>query len=248
MDRNEAARREFLMKNNANVRQVCIGIPSNDEVKANFAMALGAMCLYSGYQGIPCALVNQKGSILPANRNRLVKEAQNINSTHLLQIDSDLTFPPGALQRLLNHKKPIVGATYPRRSPPHDNLAIPLNRAPVQNATGLTAVDRLPTGLLLMDMEVFSKIRMPFFRFPTTEQNDEFPEGSIAGEDYYLCDAAKAAGYEIFLDVELSFQLTHWGECGWRLKDTQPDGPADQPRFEMVELQSTEARSENDRK
>ena len=238
MNRNEEARREFIAKN-AKQRQVCIGVPSNDEVKANFAMALAAMCLYSGYRGIPLALCNQKGSILPMNRNRLVKEAQKLNCTHILQVDSDLTFPPGALERLLDHKQPIVGATYPRRSPPHDNLAVPLNKAPTAKVTGLAEVDRLPTGLLLMELSVFDKITKPYFRFPTLDQCESYPEGNIAGEDYYLCDAAREAGYKVYLDVELSFMLTHWGEAGWRLKDIQPDAPDNSPKFEMVELQST---------
>ncbi len=237
MDRNEKARMEFVAKSAA-ARPICIGIPSNDEVKANFAMAFAALCLYSGYRGIPLALCNQKGSILPGNRNRLVREARKLNCTHLLQIDSDLTFPPGSLERLLSHKKAIVGCTYPRRSGPHDNLAIPLDKQPHAQVTGLAAVDRLPTGLLLIEMAVFDKMKMPYFRFPTLEECESYPEGNISGEDYHLCDAARAAGYDVFLDVDLSFQLTHWGEAGWRLKDLPADPTPEMPRFEMVELES----------
>ncbi len=218
------------------VRQVCIGIPSNDDVKANFAMAYAAMTYYCGLAGIPLALVNQKGSILPKNRNSIVKNARDLNCTHLLQLDSDLTFPPQTLARLLSHKKEVVGCTYPRRSLPHDNLAIPLNQQPVQNAKGLTAVDRLPTGVLLIDMTVFDKIKKPYFRFPTTEECERWPDGNVDGEDYYLCDAVRAAGYDVWLDVELSFEVTHWGEAGWRLKEEVPDAAA--PRFELVELSS----------
>lgn len=218
-------------------RQVMIGIPSNDDVKANFAMAFGAMNYYNGLAKIPVALCNQKGSILPANRNRIVAEAKKLNCTHVLQIDSDLDFPPYALDRLLRHKKEFVGATYARRSPPHENLAIPLNKQPEIRASGLTAVDRLPTGMLLIDMRVFDKVTMPYFRFPTQEECSSYPEGNIGGEDYYLCDAVRQAGYDVWLDVELSFELTHWGEVGWKLKED--NGDVNAPRYEMVELQST---------
>ena len=237
MDRNEKARQEFADKLMSKPRQIALGIPSDDSVKANFAMAFAAMSYYSGLMNIPVAFCNQKGSILPRNRNNLVADARMLNCSHILQIDSDLSFPPRALQRLLSHKKPVVGATYARRSQPHDNLAVPLNRAPVQNVTGLTAVDRLPTGMLLIDMEVFEKIKKPYFRFPTTEECEASPNGRIDGEDYYLCDAIRTAGYEVMLDVELSFGLVHWGEAGWRLKEDVEDPKS--PRFELVELKSS---------
>lgn len=240
MDREQKAKAEFITKvaqEPQTMRQICLGVPSNDEVKANFAMSFAAMSFMCGLKGVPLAFVNQKGSILPKNRNALVSVAQELKCSHILQIDSDLTFPPHSLLQLLSHRKPVVGCTYPRRSQPHDNLAIPLNQQPVQNASGLTAVDRLPTGMLLMELSVFDKLRKPYFRFPTTEATEALPEGRIDGEDYHLCDALRGAGYDVFLDVELSFQLTHWGEAGWRLKEEVPDMNA--PRFELVELKST---------
>ena len=236
MDRNEKARQEFAEKMTPPMRQILVGIPSDDVVKANFAMAFAAMSFYSGLMKIPLAFANQKGSMLPRNRNNLAKDAKILNCSHLFQIDSDLSFPPQALHRLLSHKQPVVGATYARRSQPHDNLAVPLNKQPVQKASGLTAVDRLPTGMLPIDMEVFEKIKKPYFRFPTTEEQEGLPEGRIDGEDYYLCDAIRQAGYDVLLDVELSFDLVHWGEAGWRLREDGGDPKA--PRFELVELQS----------
>lgn len=235
MNREEAAKAKFIQANKAKIKQIGIGIPSNDEWKANFGMAYAAMSFYCGLANIPIAFFNQKGSILPKNRNNLVRDAIKHNCSHLLQMDCDLTFPPYALARLLSHQKPIVGCTYARRSQPHDNLAIPLNKQPVQNATGLTAVDRLPTGMLLIAMEVFEKIPQPWFRFPTIEATEANPSGSIDGEDYHLCDAARIAGYDVLLDVELSFEITHWGEAGWRLKD----GIELEKRYEMVELESS---------
>lgn len=236
-DRNAMAREAFrLARPQPNQGTVCVGVPSDDSVKANFAMAMAALTHYCGWAGIKLALTNQKGSVLPKNRNMLVETARELGCSHLLQIDSDLTFPPNALHRLILHNQAIVGCTYARRSQPHDNLAVPLNKQPVHNASGLTAVDRLPTGFLLVRMDVFDKIRQPWFRFPTIEATEALPAGRIDGEDYYFCDGARDAGYVVYLDVELSFEVTHWGEAGWRVKED--NGVPDAPRFEMVELQS----------
>lgn len=236
-DRNEMAREAFrLHRPQPKGKSILVGIPSDDSVKANFAMSMAAMTHYCGLAGIKLAIANQKGSVLPKNRNKLVETARELECSHLLQIDSDLTFPPAALHRLLMRGQPIVGCTYARRSRPHDNLAVPLNQQSVHNAAGLTAVDRLPTGLLLTELEVFTKIKQPWFRFPTLEATPDLPAGRIDGEDYYFCDSAREAGYTVYLDVELSFEITHWGEAGWRIKED--NGDPDAPRFEMIELTS----------
>lgn len=241
MDREQEAKIKFLEANKKGQRQVCVGVPSGDDVKANFSMAGMAMSYYCGLAKIPLAFISQKGSMLPKNRNTLVDEAIALNCTHLLQIDSDVTFPPHALARLLFHKKAFVGATYARRSLPHDNLAVPLNREANHHASGLLPVDRLPTGFLLIDLDVLkaSNIKKPYFRFPTTEESAAFPHGRIDGEDYYLCDAVRAAGETVWLDVDLSFDLVHWGEAGWRLKQPPENYDGTQPLYEMVELQAS---------
>lgn len=239
MDRNDEARKAFFNKQHPKAPQMIgIGIPSGDEFKANFGMALAAMTYFSGLRGINVGLFNQKGSILPTNRNGLAREALNYNCSHLLQLDWDMTFPPNTLHRLMSHNKDIVGCTYPRRSEPHDNLCVPLNRERVDNASGVIEVDRLPTGILLIKTEVFRKIKKPWFRFVTIEECEEHPDGAIHGEDFYFCDAAREAGFKVYLDVQLSFDVTHWGEQGFQLTDTPPGSPPGTPRYKRVELPS----------
>jgi hypothetical protein len=51
-------------------------------------------------------------------RNHLADVAVNVidGASHILFLDSDMTFPPDTLQRLLDHKVPIVGADYVKRN------------------------------------------------------------------------------------------------------------------------------------
>lgn len=217
--------------------RVAIAVPSTDHVHANFAMALGAFMYGNGIRKQPVALINTKGSMIQKNRDNAVLEARRLECDYILFLDSDITFPPDALQRLLAHGKPIVGATYARRTAPHSNLAKPKDQEPA-DVTGLVEVDALPTGHLLIDLTIFDRLKRPYFRFQAIEEGTSLHgvEGpTTLGEDYGFCEAAKGLGYAIWMDVELSFGLVHWGECGWKLRDgIVVEG---QPLAEMVELQ-----------
>lgn len=216
-------------------KPVALAVPSHDHLHANFAMALASLMFYCGLKDIPVGLVNAKGSLVQKNRNNAVAWAQANDCEAILFVDSDLTFPPQVLERLLAHERDIVGATYARRTPPHSNLAKPKGgRAGVVN--GLVEVDALPTGCLLIRMGVFEKLVRPYFRCGAVAEGETW-EGLSGpmdtGEDYNFCIAARRAGFSIWMDTELSFELVHWGEIGYRLAEGDA---ADASRFETVEL------------
>jgi hypothetical protein len=219
--------------------RVAIAVPSSDQVHANFAMALAA-CLYAnGIRRQPVALINTKGSAIHKNRDNAVLEARRLECDHILFLDSDITFPPDALQRLLAHGKPIVGATYARRTAPHANLAKPKDGQGA-DVSGLTEVDALPTGHLLIELAVFVQMKRPWFRFVAIEEGavlHGIPGPETLGEDYGFCEAARALGYAIWMDTDLSFDLVHWGECGWKLREGAAPAGDPLPFAEMVELQ-----------
>lgn len=216
--------------------RVCIAVPSTDHVHANFAMnGLGPLLYGLGLRRTPIALVNTKGSLVAKNRDNAVLAAQGYKCEWLLFLDSDLTFPPDTLERLLAHGKDIVGATYARRTPPHSNLAKPKDGMSA-TVNGLVEVDALPTGCLLIRMAVFERLRRPYFRCSALEEGETLGDvqgPATLGEDYNFCRAAKAAGFSVWMDTELSFALIHWGEMGWKIADGDA---ADAPRFEQVEL------------
>lgn len=214
--------------------RLAVCIPSGDHVHANFAMCLATALYVAGLRRIPIALVSNKGSSILNNRNNAVAEAQRLGCHKLLFIDSDITFPVGAIERLLAHEKPIVGASYASRGGVHKNLAKPLS-GDREDVTGLVQVAALPTGFLMVDMAVFEAMKRPYFRMPATEEADGVAPATL-GEDYDFCNRARAAGFAIAMDVELSFELIHWGEAGWRLNDQLCGRGELEPDAEIIEL------------
>jgi hypothetical protein len=189
---------------------VALGVPSGDFVNADFAMSLAMLCMNPG---APVALVNAKSSLVPLGRNQCVGAAQAMKASHLLFLDTDMVFPADTLRRLLAHEKDIVGATYSKRAAPFHPLTITEGGKLAQVSSGLHRVKLLPTGCLLIRLGVFDQLSAPYF-------NLETEGGQLRGEDYYFCERARAAGFELWCDGDLSSQLGHAGQKIYRLNES----------------------------
>ncbi len=185
---------------------VAIGIPSGDMVHADFAANLAALCLDPGTL---TGVINCKGSIVAVVRNQCVAAAQMIKATHLLFLDSDMTFPLDVMKRLLQRDKDIIGATYSRRAAPFNPTGMPLAGAAIEN--GLRRMKVVPTGCLMIKMHVFDKLPKPWF-------SDRVEGEQILGEDFHFCERAAAAGFEIWEDTALSREVGHIGQKTYRLE------------------------------
>lgn len=178
-------------------------------VHADFAMAYAQLCLASA--AFPLQLITVKSSIVAQARNNGVEHAREFGADYLLFLDSDMVFPPTVLLRLVLHRKDIVGATYTRRVAPFDALGSKLAEQPAVLSGDLLEMHRIPTGCLLINMQVFNKLAEPYFRFDTDDK------GQIVGEDYVFCDRAREAGFRIWCDAFLSREIGHIGQSIHRL-------------------------------
>lgn len=199
-------------QSSAKLERVAICIPSGDFVHADFAISLAElMC----DPGAACALVNAKGSVIAENRNRAVDDARKFNVDWILFLDSDMLFPPNTLRLLLSRGKDIVGATYVKRALPYKVLGKPLAQT-IRANTGVIEMAGLPAGCLLISMRVFDQLKRPYFRTPAIEEAAGVPS-SLQGEDYYFCEVARAAGFKIWMDVDLSKAVGHIGQFVYRI-------------------------------
>lgn len=155
-----------------------------------------------------------RGSILQDQRQRLVGEAWKVKATHILWLDSDMYFPHDTIQQLLSHGKFIVAANYARKNDTglmtayvdNDDYTGPL--VTTDDSTGLVQVKTAGMGVMLCDMRVFEQIEFPLFDF--TPQPPHFVK--VGGEDKYFCQKARDAGFDIWVDQDLSRAVAHIGE------------------------------------
>lgn len=201
--------------------KVAICLPTFDHVHTGFAMSLAAMCTAPDAR---LTIINHRSSLIHKSRDALVAEALKSEPDYVLFLDSDLVFPPFTLGRLLSLDKDIVGASYIRRTSPHELLVKPLPgvQRTVING-GVHEVALVPTGCMLVKADVFRKLGRPYFRSPSFERNHATPpilreymnddmKPCTVGEDTWFCAAARAAGYSIWWDADLTMDVGHIGE------------------------------------
>jgi len=184
-----------------------IGFPSADLVYADMALCLNAACIYTLQQQIQIgSIVNKKGSIVHQARCDIVEEAKNNGSTHLLFLDSDHTFPRDTIVRLVRAEKDIIGCHQVTKRPPVRSNCEDLSKHRLTKpGVGIEEVYRLGTGIMLVNMRVFKELRKPYFQFRWDKDK------GWTGEDYYFCQEAKARGFKIYVDHDLSKECSHIG-------------------------------------
>ena len=98
--------------------RVCVLIPSGDKWEANFGYDLARCMAYTALAGVPLNIYIVSGSMLPQNRDLLVKAGQESGATHYKWFDDDMRFPKDSNLRQLEHDKEIVCANYRFRTRP----------------------------------------------------------------------------------------------------------------------------------
>ena len=122
--------------------------------------------------------------------------------THILFVDYDVLPRYNTLKRLLGHDKDIISGVYPAvqkfeiywclsRNKPFklmDFEDLPNNPFKVNVACN---------GMLLVKMEIFDKIKWPYW------QTQYFTDGVRMGADLYFFEKVKVAGYDIWVDPKV---------------------------------------------
>jgi hypothetical protein len=146
--------------------RIMICIPSGRTWEARTATAVAGLVGFSVQQGLSIGIINLEGSMITKQRNDLVESARKHGADYILFIDSDLTFPPDTLVRLLAHKKDVVGATYNKRVPPYETLGRLKGPPPSDEELrkgGLRQAELLPGGMVLVKMSVYDKLTWPWY-------------------------------------------------------------------------------------
>ena len=187
---------------------VAVCVPSRDMVSSGFAFD---MCRAVVKADCDVSLLNVQGTLIVNQRNELAKNAMAMGATHVLFIDDDMRFPADAIDRLLAHDKDIVAVNYPTRKFPIQPVAFANDKTNDRvvtqpDSTGLEKVASVGMGLMLVKTDVFVKIGMPYFMIgfsPATE--------AYTGEDIFFCRKARAAGFDVHIDHDLSKEVKHTG-------------------------------------
>jgi hypothetical protein len=134
-------------------------------------------------------------------RNNIARRALELDCTHLIFLDADMTFPENTIRKLIEDDKDIIGALTFKRWPPFHPILY------MGTKGDLTVLDPYPedvvevtatgTGCLMIKINVIEEMPYPWFEFSKTDD-----ERTI-GEDVYFCYKAAKFGYKIFVDTTI---------------------------------------------
>jgi len=153
------------------------------------------------------------GSLTALARNQIVDIAKsNGHFTHLLFLDTDMTFPADTIKKLIAHNKDIVSGLYFERYAPYR----PMLRKRFEDGYSLVdytqgdlvECDALGAGCLLIKMEVFETLTKPYFEYRLTQTGIK---ETFLSEDIVFCERAREAGFKIYCDTTI--------RCGHLISD-----------------------------
>lgn len=212
------------------MKKLFIGTPAYEgKVHVQYAMALLDTCelLRSNFIE-PVVRVPVAGSLLVADRNRLIQMFWESECDYMLCIDNDLGWNPYVVPRLLNSGKDFVAGVYPSRMGqgftfrPETEEDGKIVMCP---DTKLLKMNYIPAGFMLFSRKVIETMRnkypelyySPKDKRSQTESafcffNTEVWEGEFWGEDYVFCRRVRDAGFDIWVDPLIEFD--HAGTKG----------------------------------
>ena len=202
--------------------RVAICIPARGQMEVTTAFDLTMMAAYmAAKKNIDLNVYTSQGTLIFDQRNSLVHTAVIEKCDYILFIDADMRFPKTTLERLLAHKKDIIGVNATTRMMPPSPTAknIQINEdgsvdwlAVYSNKEkGIGKVDAIGCGVMLIKTSCLKDIPQPYFYF------EQLLKGKLLGEDIYFCIKAKDAGIDTWVDHDLSMEIGHVGSYtyGW---------------------------------
>lgn len=169
-------------------------------------------------------------------RNKIVTEflVNYPMATDLFFLDDDLGWPAQKVIDFLGRPEDIVAGIYPKKQDSRDfpvELQADLETGALIERDGLIRANGVPTGFMRIKrhvLETLAKHAGKFRDIAADGTEPEYyeifragvgPDGRFWGEDWTFCQNAMAAGFEIWVDPNITF--THRGAKKWtdRLSD-----------------------------
>jgi hypothetical protein len=210
------------------IPRIAVCVPTRDLTAAEFTHSLvkmvGRFCTHFVGKGQAEIIeLFDLGTLLPEMRNTLARKAIEMEATHILWLDSDMIFPEDMIERLYQHGKPIVAASYSQRKEPAKPVAAKdaVWVYTEENSSGIEKVDFVGMGAMLVETAVYEAMDEPWHCLGWNEA-----KGTIVGEDVYFCRKAAEIGAETWIDHDLSKEIGHIGYRTFTYRDALEARPA----------------------
>jgi hypothetical protein len=212
------------------VKKIFICTPAyQGTVHVSYALSLTETTRMLSMHGFQYAIhIPTCGSLLVADRNRLIHAFLESGADYMFCIDSDIGWEPQAVMRMLTANKEFVAGVYPSRDGktfifrPFMEEDGKIIQCP---ETSLLKMQCVSAGFMLIARSAIEKMinKFPHLHFKPKDErntsgegyclfNTELIDGEFWGEDYVFCRRAEEAGIDIWVDPY--FYFDHAGVKG----------------------------------
>ena len=181
-------------------KKILIAVPTFESIKPECFKSIYGLIRPEGYSlyfdyvaGYDCAKA----------RNQIAKNAMAGDYDYVLMVDSGIQLPSDALVKLLECESDIALGWYFRKRTRTDQTIIYTFGKDFNDDNcikGNTMIHEVPRsievkggglGIALINVNVFSKLQYPYFKFVT------YPNDTVLSEDLYFCNLASESGFNI---------------------------------------------------
>jgi FkbM family methyltransferase len=185
-------------------KKILIAIPTNRNIEADTFKSIYDLRVPDGYETV---FQYFWGYQVEQVRNLIAHWTIRNQFDYLFAVDSDISFPPDTLERLLSHDRDIVSGVYIQRIPGKHTIEIMrknahggvthVDWADIKDQ-GLVSIDSCGFGCVLVKTEVFKGIEYPQFVYKSA-----IDHANTISEDVYFCNKARAAGFTLWCDTDV---------------------------------------------
>jgi hypothetical protein len=207
--------------------KLLIGIPHNrDYMDNNFRRSIDYLKCYIGGEwfidmGTWDTYINKRNGWVihyeaefpyEIARNKICEYGVKYGFTHIMMIDSDMTFNFDMPYRLLLHEKPIVYPVFYMRSPIDGQFYPAIFKKDGEKLYRYKAIDLynglfedeflVGAGCMLFETSFLKKLKYPYFKFQIDYNGNERSYQCL-GEDLYFTSQILNAGEKICIDTDV---------------------------------------------
>lgn len=194
--------------------KIAIALPTNRLIKPKTVQSLADLIVHGGFNFE--IIIASEGFTIAENRLYCVCQAIKRGCSHIFFVDDDMIFPPDTLEKLMAHKKEVVGVNLYSRCLPLKSTIIFLPESYDLDGDDyephipdhLFEVEGVTGGCLLIDLSIMDKLKKPWFGFETNEFGI-----TTLGEDIWFTRRAREAGFKVWCDP--SIIVGHLGEINF---------------------------------
>ena len=186
-----------IVKKEKRMKKILIAIPTNKYIETATMKAIYDLEVPEGYT---TELQFFYGYQVDQIRNLIAEWARHYD--YLFSVDSDVSFAPDTLKKLLAHNKDMVSGLYIQRKPGQHILELYRNgtNIPYQDieGRGLVEIDGCGFGCVLINSDVIREMEYPHFVYKSALDHKD-----TVSEDTYFCLKAKSKGFRVYADTSI---------------------------------------------